>query len=202
MRALFFVGLLVPLNGLKIYNTLPLSSRRTAISRIAIGTAGLASLVVPQQASAADALEATTTIVGGGVPIKGSMGSSPNSGLAKSDDAYINMEYTGWLDGFDGANKIDASSKVSKTGFVRYHVGVGSTTGEASRQSTVPIPLGFDEPLFGATVGSTIRVKIPAAFAFGNGGKTGMGVEVPKGAMVYYEIRARSLAGGPLVPGV
>ena len=73
---------------------------------------------------------------------------------------------------------------------------IGATKGRAGSAKSgtfVPIPLGFDEPLFAATVGSTLRLKIPAALAFGAaGGATGTGAAVPKGATVYYEVKLRT----------
>ena len=73
--------------------------------------------------------------------------------------AWVNIEYTGWLDGFGGSQKIDSSKEVDPKGpgTVLYHVGVKSTKGRAGTAKSgnfVPIPVGFDDPLFKTTVGS------------------------------------------------
>ena len=198
-------------------------SRRAARSRLATGTAGTvarstgalapAALAVSKEeykakqaaknapAAAVDygKVEILATKPGTGLVVKGSMRQSGSS-LASSDyvTAWVYLEYTGWLDKIGGAQQIDSSKDLGGTGTVLYHAGVKATKGRAGTAKSgrfVPIPEGFDTPVFLATVGSTLQLKIPAELAFGAGGTTGTGATVPKGATVYYEVKSRSTTG-------
>ena len=218
IRTASFALLLCNAHGLNVAH-----SRRAALSRLATGTAGTAALstgVLPPAALAVSKeeykakqaaklagpapvdygkVEILGTKPGTGLVVKGSMRQSGSS-LASSDyvTAWVYLEYTGWLDKIGGSQQIDSSKELGGTGTVLYHAGVKATKGRAGTAKSgkfVPIPEGFDTPVFLATVGSTLQLKIPAELAFGAGGTTGTGATVPKGATVYYEVKIRSTTG-------
>lgn len=117
------------------------------------------------------------------------MGAASITNAFKAGD-YIRVDYKIFLDGF-GKTLIDDTDK---TGPVEIQLGVGSTEGSTGLQKSalkVPLLKGMDEACQGQTVGSKRQVVIPPQLAYGNGGKTGIGFDVPAGKTVFVDFRVR-----------
>lgn len=113
----------------------------------------------------------------------------PTQALKAGD--YIRLDYKGYLGGF-GETLIDSTEK---TGPFEFQMGVGATfgtTGMKANPTKIPVLPGIDAACIGKAVGTKFNIEIPAELAFGKGGVTGTGYQVPAGATVYYTVRIRS----------
>lgn len=161
--------------------------RRQALSIFGGGAGAL--LLNPQRAPAADFITTASGLQIQEISRPDVTGLVTNA--IKAGD-YLRLDVKGWVGGFD-QTLIESTDKTGTP--LTFQVGVGATSGYLGMNKDmkyITVPKGIDEAMLGQTVGMKRRLVIPASLAFGKGGKTSTGYEVPADTTVYYEIRIRS----------
>lgn len=181
MKSLIICTILSLASGLSI------TPRRQALSIFSGGAGAL--ILGPKSAPAAD-----FTTTASGLQIQ-ELSRPDVAGLVtnalKAGD-YLRVDVKGWVGGFD-QTLIESTDKSGTP--LTYQVGVGSTSGYLGMNKNmkyITVPKGIDEAIIGTTVGVKRRLVMPPELAFGKGGTTSLGYEVPADTTVYYEIRVRS----------